>query len=161
MNKRAGIVWVIAATVLVSCCLGTFFFAQSFTKRVGETIAKDQKFVATVLNSSAKNWDEGEFSKFADESFNAPAKREATKKLFSTLKQHLGGLVSLGEVTINKDASRSNNNGTTQGFFMSFTAKAKFEKGNGIFNVTVKNIKDQMTIYTIGLDPDKAPVNKP
>ncbi len=161
MNKRAGIVWVIAATVLVSCCLGTFFFAQSFTKRVGETITKDQKFVTTALNSSAKNWDESKFAKFADESFNEPAKREATQKLFATLKQNLGGLLSLGEVTVNKDVSRANNNGTAQGFFLSFTAKAKFENGDGIFSVTVKNLKDQMKIFTISLDPDKTPVKKP
>ena len=161
MNKKAGIVWVIAALVLISCCLGTFFFAQSFTKRITETMAKDQKFVTTVLTSCTKTWDEDLFSKSADESFNTPAKRAETQKLFATLKEHLGGLVSLGDVTFSKEASRSNNNGTAQGFFVSFTAKAKFEKGNGIFTVTVKNIKDQMKIYTIGLDPDKSVIAPP
>jgi hypothetical protein len=97
-----------------------------------------------------------EFSKFADDSFNTPEKREETRKLFATLKKNLGPLVELGEVTTGAKAFKANNQGNEQGFFISLTAKAKFEKGNGVFTVVVKNYKEQMKITSISLDPDKA-----
>ncbi len=155
MNKKVGIGLAVFLALLVICCTGIFFFFKTATGKIMETVSKDQVFVANVLKSTTKNWDENEFSKFADDSFNTPDKREETRKLFATLKKNLGALVELGEVTTGTKAFKANNEGNGQGFFVSLTAKAKFEKGNGVFTVVVKNFKEQMKITSISLDPDK------
>jgi hypothetical protein len=157
MNKKVGIVLAVFAALLVLCCLGGFFYVKSVADKITGVVAKDQVFVANVLKSTTKNWDENEFSKFADESFNTPEKREGTRKQFALLKQKLGPLVSLGEVVPDSKAFRANTGGKANGFFVSMTAKAKFEKGDGVFTVVVKNYQDKMTITSIGIDPDNSP----
>jgi hypothetical protein len=157
MNKKVGIALTAFAAMLLLCCLGFFFTLRSATKKITEVIAKDQVFVSNVINSTAKNWDENEFSKFADDTFNTPEKRAETKKLFLTLKKNLGPLVSLGEVAPGAKAFRPTTDGDGNGFLVSLTAKAKFEKGDGIFTVVVRNVKEKMTITSISLDPDKSP----
>ena len=66
--------------------------------------------------------------------------------------------MSLGEVTPGSKVLGSNK-GASNGLFISLTAKAKFEKGDGIFTVVVKNVKEKMTVTAISLDPDKSSVN--
>lgn len=158
MNKKVGIAITVFAALMLFCCLGFVFTLKSATAKITEVITRDQTFVATVLKATAKDWDEGEFSKYADSSFNSPARREETKKLFASLKKNLGVLVSLGEVTPGSKVLGSNN-GASNGLFISLTAKAKFEKGDGIFTVVVKNVKEKMTVTAISLDPDKSSVN--
>ena len=155
MSKKIGIIFAVLAGLLVLCCLGGGFYLKSFAGRVNEIITKDQAFVSKVLNSTAKTWDEKEFSPFADDSFNTPTRKAETQKLFATLKQKLGPLVTLGEVIPDKKAFRANSDARGQGFFVSFTAKAKFERGTGVFTVMVRNRKDQMKVYDISLDPER------
>lgn len=156
MNKKVGIGLAIFAGLTLFCCLGVFFYLKSTIAKITDVMAKDQVFVANVLKSTTKNWDEAEFSKFADETFNTPEKREGTRKLFLTLKKNLGPLETLGEVIPNGKSFQANNNGASKGFLITLTAKAKFEKGNGIFTVVVKNHQEKMTITSISLDPDKS-----
>jgi hypothetical protein len=164
MNKKFGIVAAVLGGILLLCCLGGFFFINGALSKVGETIKADQAFLDKALKATAKNWDESEFSLYADESFNTPEKRETTKKLFSTLKQRLGSLVSLGTIeplTRGRAFRTGTQKGADQGFFVSFRAKAKFEKGNGVFEVMVKNNKDKHTIYEISLNPDTLSADDP
>jgi hypothetical protein len=155
MNRKIAVVFAVFMGLLVLCCSGIFFYVKSVTSKITDLVIKDQKFVSNVLQSCTKNWDENEFSKFADPSFNTPEKRQETRKLFATLKQNLGPLVTLGEVTTDKKTFRAASDNTAQGFFVALKAKAKFQKGEGVFSVTVKNFKDKETIFAIGLDPVK------
>jgi hypothetical protein len=76
-------------------------------------------------------------------------------------------MLSLGEVTPGAKAFRANADGSERGLLVSITAKAKFEKGNGIFTVVVRNVGEKMTVTSISLDPDKtlatgnSAINKP
>lgn len=156
MNKKVGVVAAIFLGVMVLCCLGSLFMARQAFNKVRETVTKDQEFVAKALEDTAKTWDEKAFATYADESFKTPDKQEQTKKLFVTLKEKLGPLVKLGEVKVlNRSAFRSSTNGDAQGFFVSFRAAAKFQKRDGVFDVTVRNYKDQKTIFAISLNPDE------
>jgi hypothetical protein len=157
MSKKTGIILAVIVFIAILCCSGTFMFMKNVMTKVNETVVNDQKFVATVLKATAAKWDENAFSPYADDTFNTPAKREETRKQFESLNKNLGPLVSLGEVVQDMKALRANNTGVEKGFFVSFTAKAKFEKGNGVFSVTVKNLQNQTKIYAIALNPDKSP----
>ncbi len=153
MSKKVGIVLAVVGAILLLCCLGGIFFTKSVTAKIFESVDKDKAFVATALNATAKTWDEEAFATFADESFNTPTRREETRKLFATLKQKLGPMLSLEEVIDDKKSFKADNSGTTQGFFVTLHANAKFQKGTGVFTVTVKNLKDQIKITDIHLDP--------
>ncbi|MEI8281829.1 MAG: hypothetical protein WCG75_05450, partial [Armatimonadota bacterium] len=131
MSKKTGIILAVILFVALLCCSGTFLFMKNVMTKVNEAVVSDQKFVATVLKATASKWDESAFSPYADDSFNTPEKREETRKQFETLNKNLGPLVSLGEVVQDMKALRANNTGIEKGFFVSFTAKAKFAKGTG------------------------------
>lgn len=164
MNKKFGIIAAVIGGLLLVCCLGGFFFINGALGKVRDTIKADQAFLDKALKATAKDWDEKEFSLYADESFNTPEKREATKKLFASLKQRLGSLETLGAVEPagGKGSFRAGTQkGADQGFFVSFRAKAKFQKGNGVFEVMVKNNKDKHTIYEISLNPDTLSAEDP
>ena len=153
MNKKVGIGLTIFAALVLLCCIGGIFTLKSAAAKLTEVISNDQIFVTKVLQASATTWDENEFSKFADESFNTPASREKNKKLFLTLSKNLGPLVSLSEVMPGSKSLKANTDGNGNGFFVTLTAKGKFEKGEGVFTVVVKNVKEKMTIMAISLDP--------
>jgi hypothetical protein len=102
MGKKVGIASAIFIGVIILCCLGGGFTVRQFLGRIKETVTKDQTFVRTALTATAKNWDEKDFSIFADDSFNEPSKKEETRKLFVTLKEKLGTLVSLGTVELQR-----------------------------------------------------------
>jgi hypothetical protein len=155
MNKKIGTILAVFALFLVLCCLGGFFYIKQVADRINKVIAKDQAYVTQALNTTAKSWDEQIFSTFADDTFNTPAHRAETKKQFAMLKDKLGMLVNLGEVTTDKKSFKANN-GSAQGFYVSFTATAKFEKGNAVFSVTVKNLNEQMRIFDISVNPLKS-----
>lgn len=155
MSKKIGIIFAVFAGLLILCCLGGFFYLKGIANRITDVVKKDQAYVTLALNSTASTWDEKEFAPYADASFNTPQKRAETQKLFGTLKQKLGRLIKLGGVVPDTKTFRANSDGTGQGFFVTLTAKATFEKGTGVFTVTVKNVKDQVKIYNISLDPER------
>lgn len=136
------------------CCLGGIFIAKGVATKLTETLNNDHLFVEEALTATGKTWDEKRFSGYADDSFNTPARREETKKLFATLKSKLGMLTSLEKPVEEKQSFKADSTSADPGFFVTLKAKAKFEKGNGIFTVTVKNYKSKAKIVDIHLDPD-------
>lgn len=153
MNKKVGIVLAVVGALLLLCCLGAIFFTKGVAEKVTETINRDHSFVEKALNATAKTWDEEEFSKYAEASFNTPARREETRKLFATLKKNLGAMTSLEKPVEEKKSFKADSSSADPGFLVTLTAKAKFEKGGGVFTVTVKNYKAQTKITDIHLDP--------
>ena len=155
MGKKVGVASAIFVGLIILCCLGGGFTIRQFLGRIKETVSKDQTFVRTALTATAKNWDEKDFSIYADDSFNQPSKREETRKLFATLKDKLGPLESLGTVELPRsNGFRPANDGSSKGLFLTFIVKAKFQKRDGVFEVTIRNNKDHQAIYAIGLNPD-------
>ena len=153
MSKKVGIILAVLAAIMVLCCAGGFFFFKGFANKIVETSAKDQAFIATALTATAKTWDEKVFSTYADENFNKPEHRESTRKQFANLQKKLGSLVSLQKAVEQKRAFNADSNMPSPGFYITYKANAKYEKGDGVFTVTVRNSKNEIKITDIGLDP--------
>ncbi|MBI1332080.1 MAG: hypothetical protein JST12_13940 [Armatimonadetes bacterium] len=157
MNKKTGVVLAIVAGILILCCAGGAFMIRSMFNQIQETVKTDKEFVKTALTATAKNWDEKDFALYADDSFNKPENKEKTQKLFTELKDKLGSIKTLGDITVlRRGGFRTNDSGTDRGFYITFRASATFEKRDGVFDVTVKNNKDKHVIYSIALNPDAA-----
>lgn len=155
MGKKIGVVVAVLGGIFLLCCLGGFFFFRNVFGQLRETVKTDQTFVETALKATAKNWDEKDFAIYADESFNTPERKAETRKLFATLKEKLGPLVSLGEVKAQRRGGfHSVSEGPKAGFYVTFDVKAKFQKRDGVFEVTVRNNKDHHSISAISLNPD-------
>lgn len=156
MNKKFGIAIAIFLGCLLLCCGGMLYAGNTAFRRIRETVAADRVFVRNALTATAKNWEEADFAPFADDAFNAPDKKEQTRKLFATLKEKLGSLETLDEPVVQRQgAFRSSNTGENRGFYVTFKVHAKFAKRNGIFEVTVRNTKDKKYISDISLNPDE------
>jgi len=155
MGKKVGIIAAVVGGIILLCCLGGIFFARNVIGQLKETVAKNQTFVGTALMATAKNWDEKDFAIYADESFNKPENKKKTQELFATLKEKLGPIVSLGEIKpLRQNSFRTNDKGDNKGFFVKFEVPAKFQKRDGVFEVTVRNNRERQTIFAISLNPD-------
>lgn len=157
MNSKTGIALVVVGGVLVACCGGGFFLAKSATEQVQKTISKNKEFVKESLSQIGATWDPKVFDKYADASFKSDEKNARTEKMFVVFKQKLGKLQLLEEVE--PDQSKKPFEIVSaqgkQAFLSRLTAKAKFEKGEGVFKVTVQNIANTQSILEIALNSDQ------
>lgn len=125
------------------------------SRTVGEVrdrLTASATFAKEAVTKTAKNWDEADYSFYAGPEFNVPEKKDRTKKMFAVFKQKLGRLVSVEEF---KPARRGAIEAGQKGFDVRLTADAKFEKGEGRFEVVVRNMKDRKYIADISLKSDQ------
>ncbi len=157
MNKKIGITFAVFFGILVLCCLSAVFYVRQFGEKLMTTTSKNKSFVKLALTDTAKTWDEKKFAVYADDLYNQPDKKVETEKLFKTLNENLGPLVSLEEPeSDSRKPFHTESTGPNKGFYVNFIVHAKFTKRTGVFTVSVRNTNNKMTISAISLDPESS-----
>ena len=155
MKKKTAIILAILVGCLLLCCTGAGLFAKQAIDKIKATQTNNDAFITKTLNETCKDWDAKTFMLYADESFSEPENKAKMEKMFAVFKQKLGGLKTLGNPKL-MGASAKTQTGDTRrnGYFNKFTVSATFEKGEGEFDITVRNFQERQTIYLIRLNSD-------
>ena len=141
---------VVGGAILL-CCGGSIFLVSRTVGEVRDRILASAQFAKEAVTKTGKNWDEADFAFYAGPEFNTPEKKERTKKMFGVFKSKLGSLVSVEDF---QPMSRRAVEASDRGFDVRLVAKAKFEKGEGKFEVVVRNTKEKKFVTDISLNSD-------
>jgi hypothetical protein len=154
ISKKTGVILTVLSAVLVLCCVGGFFVTNNAFKQIKKTVAEGGEFVTTALKETGRKWDPVVFSQYADEERNTASEKQKTSKMFDVFRVKLGALKSLGAPeTSRKQFSQSRDDRST--FLVGYNVKAKFEKGDGVFEVVLRCTMKTKKILTIRLDSNK------